>query len=603
MARDGLKLYNDWLCKNTGQIIVAGAAAAFGDMSSLDNWYRYETSSPYPIYFISGRAAGSGAFVLSGGDALYNNSVPQTIPTGDNIETDRSSNNDPDIDIYNPFFLFHDEESAFSICLQIFSRNSSGTEYNVRCSKYTQTPETGTRETWNYFVTGVPSRMDFDLTVNLRPNYDILPNQNQVKVYRLTIGSQLLYMFAFGVSADGTYSIGSNISNGTWFVAFPAEYFAGMIPQNYAGDETETNSEEAFNPTIPYRGSVESRDLTGKENPFGFNQGNGLVLCVLEYDEYAKILQGIYCGTAESVLNRFAQMFSQLAGGNTHRPIDEVNAIIDAIVSCHMVPAITGFVSGSHSIKTIAGYHILGGTGYSDTSMSVWTTDKTIFTFDTKVCYIQRRLYNFLDFEPYTSMVLHIPFMPPLDLKPSLIYGNGIKLHYTIDIFTGVLSCDVIIIDNNQEPARSFVLATLQSNVKTDIPIMGNAANASAFGGITSAIIGSMGGKNDSAIIAAGVNAADDLSKIGTGNAAGKTSISGVGAYMSPRQPYVIITRPMPQNPPKYAELNGFVSNKSGVVGDFTGYSVFESVDLSGIAATESEKQEIENLLKGGVFV
>lgn len=598
MASDGLKLYSDFLCENAGQIIIAGAAAVFGNAATLSNWGKYDYWAPYPIYATNGRTMGTGAFVLSGGDAVYNNAVAQTIPTGDNIEHDHSSNGVPDWDINNPFFLFHDSDSNRSICLQI-SANSTGTEYNIRVSAYTQSPDTGERNTWNYYST----YMNFDTTINLRPNQDVASNQNQIKVFKATIEEQTLYIFAFGVSADGTYSIGSVTATGTWFIAFPAEYFTGRIPDNYAGPETESNSDTAYTPTIPYRGSIESRDLTDKRNPYGFNAGNGLCLCILEYAEYAAILQGIYAGTAESVLNKLAQGFAQIVGGNTHRPIDEVNAIIGAILTCHMIPKITSYVTGSQDIKTIAGYHILGGNGDSATSMSVWNTTDTLFNFDTTVYYLSRRLNSFLDFEPYTSMTLHIPFMPPLELKPSLIYGNGIKLHFTIDIYTGVLSCDVVIIDNNAIPHRQFVLATMQSNVKTDIPIVGNAANAGIFGGLTSAIVGAMSGKEDATIFAAGINAADDLSKIGTGNAAGKTSVSGIGAYMSPRRPAIFITRPCPNNPKNYADLIGFTSNKEGVVGDFTGFSIFESVDLSGINATDSEKLEIESMLKGGCFV
>ena len=39
-------------------------------------------------------------------------------------------------------------------------------------------------------------------------------------------------------------------------------------------------------------------------------------------------------------------------------------------------------------------------------------------------------------------------------------------------------------------------------------------------------------------------------------------------------------------------------------VGSFSGYTVFEHVDLSGVSgATDSELSEIENTLKGGVWL
>lgn len=588
--KDGLKLYFDHLCTKTGMIIERGVAAVLGDSASLSDWGSSYTDHGY-IYHKN--SIDPADFVLSGGTMMYDYNVPYDLPyprdpTLSDTETDSSSSV-----VWNPLFVTTDDTSDISLVLAVTATETPApNQYIIRIYEYTQVPyDMQERSTWSYTQIYLFGGMQ---------NYDT--TYSQLKLYRCTIENQDFTLFALNVKASGETDAGI-----TRMVLIPDSFFDGLIPEgDYAGQESQSNSDIAYTPTAPYRGSVSPRDLTGKRNPYGFNTGNGLTLAIISEATYAAILQGIYAGTAESVLNKIAQGFSQLVGGNTHRPADEVSAITGAILACHKIPQITGYAHGTTALKTIAGYHVLGGNGDSAVSMTLNITQNVIFEYTTSTYYISRRLNNFLDFEPYTSMQLHLPFMPVITLQPSSIYGNGIKIHYTIDIFTGVLSADVMIIDpgSQGERSREYILTTVQTNIKTDIPIMGNAAQAGIFGGLTSAIVGAMGGKDDTAVIAAGVSAADDLSKISTGSAVGKMSIDGIGAYMSSRTPFILITRPIPSVPTnKYLSLMGSPSHQDGAVGDFKGFSVFESVDLSSIAATESEKRELESMLKGGVFV
>lgn len=577
---DGLKLFTDNQCTKTGMVIQCGVVAILGDSAHLSNW-----GSQNGV--LQKNTINPADFVFSGGSAIYDFNVPYNLPFPESpTEYDYSSNLPNAPIVWNPYFISCDNVYESNIVLAITTAREPN-QYIIRLYSYTQNPFEEIRQTWSYEQTYIFGGMQF---------YDTA--FSQLKMYRGTIEEQEFYFLVLNIKPNGETD-----SSITRIVGIPLSFWDGRIPEPYAGEESESNAENAYTPTIPYRGSILPRDLTNKRNPYGFNQGNGLSLCIISFSTYAAILQGIYAGTAESVLNKLSQGFAQIVGGNTHRPADEVNAITNAILCCHMIPQITGYASGTMQLKTIAGYHILGGNGDSAITMTLNTTANVLFEFETSTTYVSRRLNSFLDFEPYTSIQLHLPFMPVVDIKPSVLYGNGLKLHYTIDIFTGVLSCDVLIVDNNENPNRTFILTTIQTNVKTELPIIGNAAQSGMFSSLTSAIIGAMGGKDDSAIIAAGINAADDMSKMGTGAAVGKSSVDGIGAYMSNRQPYFIITRPIPYVPEKYLDLMGSPSHMGGKVSDFRGFSVFDSVDLSGINATESEKSEIESMLKGGVFV
>lgn len=589
-----LNIFSNPDCTNIGQAISVGVAAFFNETADLNTWSNMNG-------IIYKNSVNSSDIVLSGGGVLYDYAIQQNLPIegGDNTNFDYVDSSQSS-KIWNPFYIGKTLDNiSYCMCISCIDPELTP-QYIVRLYAYRQTPDelSETRQSWEYtqfFVFGGMQFYGFDFSA--------------VKFYRGVIAEQEFYFIVLNVKSNNEINSGE-----TRIIGIPVELFNGRIPEPWTGQETESNSEYAYIPTIPYRGSVLPRDLTNKRNPYGFNSGNGLTLAVITFEEYAAILQGIYAGSAESVLNKLSQGWATIVGGNTHRPADEVQAITNAILACHMIPQLTGYISGSMTLRTIAGYHILGGNASESVTLSLWTTQNTIFEFETTTYYIQRRLNSFLDFEPYTTIILHLPFMPTVDIKPSILYGNGLKIHYKIDIFTGVLSADIMIVDNgntSQDTPREFILTTLQTNVKTDIPIMGNAAQSGMFSSLTNALVSSVGAESYSGLIAGGIGAADMFSKMSTGQAVGQSKIDGIGAYLSNRQPYLIITRPNPANPPNYNQLEGIPSHMGGKIGDYfrannsqnLQYTEFAAVDLSGIAATDQEKTEIESLLKSGVFI
>ena len=52
-----------------------------------------------------------------------------------------------------------------------------------------------------------------------------------------------------------------------------------------------------------------------------------------------------------------------------------------------------------------------------------------------------------------------------------------------------------------------------------------------------------------------------------------------------------------------YAHTVGYACLKMGKLSDFTGFTVCSNADLSGITATDAEKEQILRLLQSGVYV
>lgn len=73
---------------------------------------------------------------------------------------------------------------------------------------------------------------------------------------------------------------------------------------------------------------------------------------------------------------------------------------------------------------------------------------------------------------------------------------------------------------------------------------------------------------------------------------------------MNKQRAYVVITTPKESIPNNFASLEGYPSNTYHVLSELKGtYCEVESISLAISGATEAEKDEIEKLLKGGVYV
>ena len=80
-------------------------------------------------------------------------------------------------------------------------------------------------------------------------------------------------------------------------------------------------------------------------------------------------------------------------------------------------------------------------------------------------------------------------------------------------------------------------------------------------------------------------------------------SFSGNSGYLGVRYPYVIITRPNMCMPGQYQHFNGFPCMMNLKLGDCSGFTRVQQVELTGLDATNPEQAEILELLKMGVYL
>lgn len=614
-----LNFYGDAMCKNPAYAPPVGAVSIVGYWADLSHWIPYTFRSPISgksVYFANIPYNNNSGIVCSG-ENMIDFASPETVPTDSNpIITDKIS--DSGSNIYNALFInkFGGGEDPYKFYgLQFLISNYDASlhtgSFTIRGFEYEQTPndaEPQQRTEWQYNYGSNywhPERShQFTSAIQSR-------QYSCIKFGRISLGENDYYIFVVGVNASG--ELNSAVGGTTMLYAVPREFF-DAIPKPYVGPVSKDSAAGSFLPTTAYRDSISGRDLTNKRNPVGFNTGNGLRLIQFDNAGYSLMLYMIYSGNSDSLLNYAGQLIDQIAGGNGHRPAEEVQPMTQGVLCCHIVPAITQYGSTIYYLQSISGYRL------SLTGIPGRLCMQHIYSYQSPAVSISPRLNSFLDYEPYTSIICHLPFFGDISISPSALYGNAIQAEYELDIYTGILSCNLFIIT----PQSRYIISTQQAKVSTELPVIGAAANQNAIGTIAQATGGlararmqsaraqevgtqaaqaAAGANTAAAALAGAVTTLDALSRAGNAVPVGGSSVEGIGNYLVSRAAYLIITRPQPSLPESFAQLYGAVSNISGSVSSFSGYTEFSAVDLRGIDATEAEKSEILALLRGGVFV
>lgn len=214
---------------------------------------------------------------------------------------------------------------------------------------------------------------------------------------------------------------------------------------------------------------------------------------------------------------------------------------------------------------------------------------------------------SYLDYAPYTSAEIYIPYIGYRQLNINDIMNKTLELIYAVDWDTNQLTATIM--------ADSHPLTVFSGSFGIKLALSGTNANQVAetisrgvFSTLTStgyAIAnGAMG--NVSGAVSEGMNA---------GNSALNTALD---VQVSPRQfghptpatglyntqiPHLIIHRPIKAEPSKYISMHGYSAGYSGKVSEFSGFLKCSAVDLKADETLSAqEQQEITNLLLGGIY-
>lgn len=238
---------------------------------------------------------------------------------------------------------------------------------------------------------------------------------------------------------------------------------------------------------------------------------------------------------------------------------------------------------------------------------------KSICQLDGGSLTIRRKYNDFRDYEPCTTVQIHVPFCGTVDVPASEVVGKTLYLTYKIDLQTGAM-LGVIAVQSN----TYYVIATVAGSCGASIPITANnnieflqriatVAGSGISGGISGGIKGASVGGEVGAVAGAiagsvggGVGALAGLPPVTVhkqGNASGFANLGGVPCA------YVTIQRQRYTIPENYGHTSGYACDVSETVGNLSGFAVCENVDTSGLTCNATERAEIKRLLESGIYI
>ena len=290
---------------------------------------------------------------------------------------------------------------------------------------------------------------------------------------------------------------------------------------------------------------------------------------------------GVLTSTFHMTKERLVQLGQFLWGSSIFDEFSLINNNpIENIISCKAIPYA---ISGTTQEITLGNVK----TGVNGEKISQNFSKQTIGSVA-----IAEHYKNFLDYAPYTNVIIYLPYIGFKELDASLVMGKTLRIEYTLDVITGGCLAQIYV--------GKIRLYEFTGNIGVDISITASnrAQVESAYinagvGVVSSAMSGNVTGAVNSII----GTATSQYHYSGTGN----PSPSCVAS--TNRTCYVVIDRPQYQPLKAFNHTRGRMCCLSKTIGSLKGYTVCDgNIDISGISATDEEKDEIVNILSTGFF-
>lgn len=255
-------------------------------------------------------------------------------------------------------------------------------------------------------------------------------------------------------------------------------------------------------------------------------------------------------------------------------------------------------VDGIISLHWVFGAPSTGGSkeitlGYLPTGVSAPIVVNQFCDIDCGTILIPLKQKNALDYPPYTDVQIYLPFIGIQPLNAYDLVGGSLNVTYRIDVYTGACVAKLTV-KRGGLTAKMYEFA---GNCGYELPLTSGNFIGMVGNVVSGAVMGAVsGGVAGAALGAAGSVIHSNLNISRSGNLSANAGICGS------RNPYVIITRAVPYDAANYNQFYGYPSNKTVYLSNCKGFTKVKEIILH-TSATQAEKEEIEALLKGGVYI
>lgn len=274
---------------------------------------------------------------------------------------------------------------------------------------------------------------------------------------------------------------------------------------------------------------------------------------------------------------------------------------IDAIMGFGIIP-LNPVIGSPRSLKI----------GNIDTGVNITPITQQYYQVDCGTLYLENYFNTYLEFEPYSTLEIFLPFCGCMQLSADDFYrrkkeypgGGAIQVKYNVDILSGSCVACIRCYDANGHMTTTY---EFNGNLLTQIPITGN-----DFSGLYNAVLGIAGNVvsgvahaatgNAAGILGDVVNAAHNVTSAKPSiNRSG--TIGGSYGLLANRKPFLI--RNIPREAVAWAQntFQGYPSHITTAINSISGYTEFEKVYTDNIPASDNELKEIVQILETGVIL
>lgn len=205
-------------------------------------------------------------------------------------------------------------------------------------------------------------------------------------------------------------------------------------------------------------------------------------------------------------------------------------------------------------IIPIEGYKQLKASKYDFGVTAPYTKSYTL-NIDCGSIQIDETFKSVMDYAPFSRLTIFLPFIGFQELDVSMVMNNVLHVVYTVDVLSGrCLAKLFVVIEENE-----CCIAEYGGTIASDEVFSTTGQYNGSYELLTSMQLGDL-------------------------------------------QTYVLISNKEPLEG-NVSEYDGYPTNEVIKVGDVTGFIAYDKIFSVGMTATETEKREIESILKSGVLV
>lgn len=267
---------------------------------------------------------------------------------------------------------------------------------------------------------------------------------------------------------------------------------------------------------------------------------------------------------------------------------------MDSIISLSIFP-----LELSGNTETLATSVVIGNI---DTGIDMYKAKQQFWPVDLGSIEVKENWQNALDYMA-TRVTLYLPFIGFVPMSIDDVMGCRITVTYWVDLLSGdciaKVHCKNI---KTKFSKNSAVMYQHHGNCRIGVPINGANYGRMYASLLTApiAMAGSAGSGNNNPV--AGVGSV--LNSVMNGpDIARSTGYTGAIAGFNQMAPMLILERLNQQLPENYGEYVGYPAYITETLSSLTGYTVVDAVIDNTVAATDTEKKMIEELLKEGVIL